>query len=567
MTNAALNSDFLKRSPAAEDWLPKYGRHVTPRLIHMKDRKFLVCMRVMGLPFESASDAVIANNYDTLSATIAGLGRDHGSKVALWTTFKRRKVQFNGQYAFRSRFAREFSELYLQRFRTNDYFENTFYVSLLLKYDDFDDGIKEAVQLSDELIKALRIYDPEPLETYERNGIQFSQAYKFLGGLWNGYEEEMPVTASAANVLIPSSYHHFSYDTCEIRGERSTRYCASYDLKDFPKAGWGQLNPLLSLPVEFTITQSFTAMTAFEADKAITSQLNKLGSTGDKAVHQKVELEKAQGFVSTGELAFGDYHGALVVFGDTPKMALDRGSLVTTRSKGECGVVWTKAAASAPFTYASQMPGATTKPRPQPKSSRNLASTFSLHDYSAGKSEGNPIGDGSAVMPLQTLSKKLFNFNYHATREDENSTGEKVAGHTLILGSTGTGKTALQLAIATFFERFDPMMFACDVGRGMEIWFRQMGGTYIPLEAGKRTGFSPFELTDTPSTRQFWYDLVTICGRDQDGNVTAEDKLKIKEAVDTIAELSDPRAKRFSRLLESITDEGGNSLHTRKISS
>ncbi|MDL5472180.1 conjugal transfer protein, partial [Klebsiella pneumoniae] len=119
-------------------------------------------------------------------------------------------------------------------------------------------------------------------------------------------------------------------------------------------------------------------------------------------------------------------------------------------------------------TYASQMPGAKTKPLPQPKSSRNLASTFTLHDYSSGKSKGNPIGDGSAVVPLQTVSKKLYNFNYHATREDETNTGEKIAGHTLILGSTGVGKTVLQLVLATFFLRFDPMMFGLDVGRGME---------------------------------------------------------------------------------------------------
>jgi type IV secretion system protein VirB4 len=564
MTQATtnFNSEFLKRIPAAEDWLPKYGRHVSSRVIDMEG-KFLVCMRVMGLPFESVNDSVLVSHYDTLTKTISNLGRDHGNKLALWTHFLRRKVRFDQKYQFSSTFAREFTEKYLERFRSNDYFENSFYISLIFKYDDFDDGLKEVEQLGEELYKAMVEYDPEYLETYERNGIMFSHAYSFLGKLWNGYEEEMPVTAAAARELLPSTWMHFGYDAVEIRGDLSSKFAACYDLKDFPGSGWGQLNPLLALPAEFNITQSFTAMTAFESNKAITDQLNKLASVGDKAEHQAKELKLAQGYVSTGELAFGDYHAALVVFGDSAKQAIELGNLVATRSKGECGFVWAKATLSAPFTYAGQMPGAKVKPRPMPKSSRNLASSFSLHDYSSGKSYGNPIGDGSAVAPLQTVSKKLYNFNYHATREEENSTGEKVAGHTLILGSTGVGKTALQLTLATFFLRFDPMMFGIDVGKGMEIFWRQIGGTYLSLEPGVPTGFAPFGMPDTPTNRQHWYDLVEICCQDEDGKLSTQDKLKIKVAVDTVAELDDVRARTFSRLLESIEDEGGDSLFTR----
>lgn len=564
MSTAAVTSDFpLRGLAAAEDWMPKYVRHVTPRVIRMDGRQLMVIMKVTGTPFESVSDAILANNYDNLTRIITGLGRDHGSRLSVWTTFKRRRVTFDEQYRFESRFAYLFTQKYLERFRKTDYFENTFYVSLILKYEDLDDGIKAIEQLADDASKSLRIYDPEFLETYERNGILFSSAYSFLGEMWNGVEEEQPVTGSPARTTIASSWVHGHYDTIEIRSDVATKFATCYDLRDFPEAGYGQLNPLLALPMELTITQSFTCMTAFDANKAIDKQINKLESAGDKAAHQINELKEARGYVSTGELAFGDFHGALVVYGDSEKSAKEYGNIVATRSKGECGVVWAKATASAPWTYASQMPGAKTKPRPQPKSSRNLASTFTLHDYSSGKSKGNPIGDVSAVVPLQTVSKKLYNFNYHATREDETNTGEKIAGHTLILGSTGVGKTVLQLVLATFFLRFDPMMFGLDVGRGMEIFFRQIGGTYIPLKSGERTGFSPFELPDTPTNRQFLYDLVTICGKDENGKISAEDKRDLQEAVDTVMSIEDVRARRFSRLLESIEDKGGNSLYTR----
>jgi type IV secretion system protein VirB4 len=562
MTQAAFGSEFMKRVPAAEDWLPKYGRHLTSRIVGMDDR-LLLCIRLMGFPFEAASDQLIENEFNNLTKNYSDIGRDHGNKLEMWTHFLRRKVDFRQRYQSRTRFAREFTEKYLKRFRNNDYFENSFYITIILKYSDLEDGLKDLGEMADQLTKVLQVYDPEVLGTYERNGIMFSNVYKFLGNLYNGYEEEQPVSASTARELIPSVWAHFSYDVAELRSEITTRYCTCYDMKDFPKASWGQLNPLLSVAAEFNITQSFGAMTAFDTGRAIDGQINKLESTGDKAKHQIEELKLAQGYVSTGELSFGDYHGALVVYGPTEKAAIEAGALVAARSKNEAGFGWVKATASAPFTYVGQLPGAKIKPRPMPKSSRSLACSFTLHDYSSGKSSGNPIGDGSAVMPLQTVSKKLYSFNYHATRDDENSIGEKVAGHTLFMGTTGVGKTAAQLAVATLFDRFDPMMFGIDVGRGMEIWWRQMGGTYIRLSPGVRTGFAPFAMPDTPQNRQHWYDLVEICCQDSDGKLSASDKAKIKDAVDTVAELTDVRARTFSRLLESIEDEGGDSLYTR----
>ncbi|SMG61567.1 VirB4 family type IV secretion/conjugal transfer ATPase [Paraburkholderia susongensis] len=550
--------------PPIETWLPKIGRPVTPRVINMEDGRAALAMRLTGIPFESASDELLDNQFENLSGIFAGLGRDHGSNLSIWTTFRRRKVEFGQEYAFSSSFLQQFSNKYLSRFRDGEYYENSFFITLVFKYSDFDDGIKTIEQLGDEAFKSLRDYDPEYLEVYERNGIQFSNSYRFMGELINGVETPVPVTAAPGYEAIPDSWLHFGYDLLVIRTEMKEKFAACFDLKDFPDAGWGQLSPLLTLNAEFTITQSFGCMTAYDADKALGSQINKLESAGDRAKHQVVEMSEARGYVSSGELAFGDYHGALVVYGDTAKQAKENGELVKVRSKGECGVGWVKATLSAPFTYFSQIPGAKTKPRPMPKTSRNLAATFSLHDYSAGKSRGNAIGDGSAVIPLQTASKKLYCFNYHATRDDETNIGEKVAGHTLMLGSTGVGKTTIQLAILSFFMRFDPMLFGLDFGRGMEIFFRAIGGTYIPLQRGVPTGAAPLaDLPDTPTNRQFLYELVNTCSRDQDGKLSAEDKKTIKTAVDTVVELEDPRLRTFSRLLESIHEEGGDSLYLR----
>ncbi|WP_425292637.1 hypothetical protein [Burkholderia pyrrocinia] len=79
--------------------------------------------------------------------------------------------------------------------------------------------------------------------------------------------------------------HHFHYDVLEIRAAHKTRYCMCYDLKDFLPMGWDHLNPMLTLPVEVTLTISFVGMGNYEALSKIADQTNKLGSVEDKAVH------------------------------------------------------------------------------------------------------------------------------------------------------------------------------------------------------------------------------------------------------------------------------------------
>jgi len=557
-----VSSDFGKVA-AIQDWLPPIEMPITSRVTHYEDGRMMICMRLSGIPFESTSDSVLTNLFDNLSNLFARTGKDFGNRLSLWMTFKRRKAAFHQEYQLEAAFLRDFTRKYLNRFGREKYFENSFYISIVYRYDDFEDGLNIIEQIGGDSFKYLQEYQPEFLEVYPSNGMQFSESYRFIGEMINGTDSLGPLTASLGYEVIPEAWLHFGYDLLIIRTDTAEKFATCYDLKDMTETGWGQLNPLLTVDAEFTLTQSFGCLSTAAMDKALGSQINKLESVSDRARHQIVELESARGLVSAGDLAFGEFHGALVVFGDTAKEAIERGDLVKTRSLGECGISWTRATASAPFTYFSQVPGARILPRPMLKSSRNLASTFSLHDYSAGKSRGNPIGDGTAVMPLQTVSKRLYSFNYHATRIGEDSLGEKLAGHTLIHGATGVGKTATQLAAASFFMRFEPMLFGLDYGRGMEIFFRALRGSYIALERGISTGLAPFELPDSEYNRQFLYELVGICARDGEHRLTAEERRSIKDAVDTVMALDDLSQRTFSRLLESLPHGGGNSVYVR----
>ncbi|HEZ3575133.1 TPA: conjugal transfer protein [Neisseria meningitidis] len=550
-------SDFFSKTfrqqPAHSDLLPPICQHVTNNIVWYETGHVGFVIRMNGLPFDGVEDNYLYTQFVSLKNMLSGMGKTLGNRLAVWTTLQRKKIDFNREYSFKTPFCQHFADKYLQRFHVENYFENVFHITVLIKSNNIDNGIKEAEELMAIMMSSLTPYEPTLLAAYQnQNGVLFSDVYRFFGSLINGQDEPVPLSFVDTYQTLGSATLHFGSDIGEIRpmhGQRKFATC--YDLKDFGISKPKILTDILTLPCEFTLTQSLIYINSHTMQAEIRKQLNNLKSVGDQAVEQQEELYSGMGKLTAGDLMFGDYHAALVVYGDTPQEAAANGSKAYAAFMNSGGYRFTKAGASALSTYFSQIAGSRERPRSFPKTTTNLATTFGIHNYSCGKNKGNPIGDGSAVMPLQTKSRTLYDFNFHFSNPQEDNVGEKIAGHTLILGATGTGKTTLQTSLMTFVERFDPYIFALDLDRGMEIFIRVLGGQYFALEAGVPTGLNPFQLPDTPSNREFLYTLVGICGANHNGTLTAEEERQIQVAVDTLMGL-DYALRNFSHLLQNI---------------
>jgi type IV secretion system protein VirB4 len=541
--------------------MPKLCQHVTNNIVYYNTGHYGFTFRLEGMPFDGVDDRHIFASFVGLRNVFSALGKTLGNRLSVWTTLQRRKINFDREYEFGSKFCQNFAQKYLERFQKADYFENIFYITVTIKADDMDDGIKECEELIDSLMPSLDPYDPYLMTAYQnKEGIAFSEVYEFFGGLVNGNKERIPLTPNEAYQTIGSSSLHFGHDVVEIRPHnQAKRYATMFDLKDFGISKPKILTAILTLPFEFNLTQSFVYIQPSKMQEEIRKQLNNLQSAGDMAIEQQEELMIGQGKLSSGDLMFGEYHAALVVYGQNAKEAASNGAKASAVFLNSGGYRFTKASMSAPSTYFSQLPNSTEKPRSFPKTTVNLATTFGIHNYSHGKKHGNPIGDGSALMPLQTVSKTVYDFNFHFSNPKEDNRGEKIAGHTLMLGATGTGKTTLQTSMFAFAERFDPCIFAMDLDRGMEIFIRALGGNYFALQAGEPTGLNPFQLPDNASNREFLYSLVGMCGRDADGKLSAADENQIQVAVDTLLTM-DMKNRTFSHLLQNIpiaVDENG----------
>ncbi len=562
-------SKILKKMAAVSDEMPKLHFHASNRVMDFHDSFVCAVLKFDGVVYEAISDTVLENDFDSLNLTFAETAKEKAGRLEFNTYLLRRKIEVPTEYDFSNKFCHDFATKYLKRFNEKDYYENKFYIVITLKYEhSLDEGVDELENVITTFEQKLNKYEPKVLSAYENSkGLEFSEVLEFFYELLNsescigGY----PLTGSPAFDTLPSSELFFG-EVMESKGLLKNRYASCFDLKDFPqKTRLGMFNSAsLALPFEYNLVQSFKSLSPNKALHRMNDQLNRLRSTEDKAEHEHQELHEAQGYIQSGELAFGAYHCCMVVYGDTPQQALENGVHALASFANNAGAVFRKATLSAPATFFSQFPHYKSIPRVLWKSSRNLAGAFSMHNYSRGKSKGNPLGDGSAIMPLETSSKTLYDFNFHFTNPLEDNTGEKLAGHTLILGQSGTGKTVLQTALTAFLQRFNPSMFVLDKDRGMDIFIRALDGDYFAIQEGVPTGINPFQFEDNPQLREFLNELVITCATDKNGDCSSEEQNQIKFAIDSMMKVP-LEDRRFSGLLQTIPDRGGNCLHQRLL--
>lgn len=573
MSKTKLLFDLIKSVASVSDELPKMRYHVSDTLINFHDNYLCGVLQFKGVPYEAISVQELELEFDKLNLVYTEAGREYAGRLQFNCYQLRRKITIDTDYDFKNYFTKKFANKYLENFNKKDYFENNFYMAVLMK---FNDSLNEAIDELHDLMQNIKIklarYEPEILSTYiNSNDVLCSEVYEFWYELLNGEQAYggFPVTGTPLFDSMPSSSLHFGFDLMQMKTNTKSRYAVLYDLKDFPnKSKVGMFNKAtLALPFEYNLVQSFTALSPNKALHKISDQLNRMRSAEEKSEHQQIELEEAQGYVQTGELAFGAYHCALIVYGNTKEEAIQNGLYASASFSNNAGAIFRKARQSSPATFFSQFPRYKHIPRKMFKSSRNLSATYSMHTYSKGKTKGNPLGDGSAVMPLATMAGTRYDFNFHATKIDENSIGDSIAGHTLILGETGAGKTTLQASLTSFVSRFDPAMFFLDKDRGMELFVRALDGDYFAIEEGIPTGINPFQFKDSPQLRGFLNKIVVAMANDIQAGVacTSEEKNLIAQAIESVMDLPDIEEKRFSRLLEAIPNLGGNSLYQRLL--
>lgn len=568
-----------------------YSSHVSDSVIYTDNGDYVVVYRLAGITHESADDASVNEWHESLNTLLRNI---QSPQLALWTHVVRRKGGKYPEGEFPAGFAGDLNKKYRDLQGEKSLMVNELYVTLVWREHTHNvfklfakaetkatavariEGNVAAVEdLARQFEAGLARYLPQRLGVYKHAGGQCSEPAEFFGYLVNGVWDRMPVTRSRIGDVIATARPMFGKEAFELRSATESVLGACFAIKEYPSASApGCINMLLTLPFEFTLTQSFQFMPRAKGLAMFKRVQGKMKNSRDAAESQVEELDEAMDDLASNRIALGKHHFTLVVL--APTMAQLGQRLAQTRaSLSDCAIVAAREDVAMEAAFWAQLPANFKyRPRLSPITSRNFAGLSSFHNYPTGLAEGNEWGP--AVAMFRTTSGTPYYFNFHkppgrvargdAAKQAREVEGDKrVAGNTLGIGPTGSGKTVFQAFTIAMMEKFRPTGVFFDKDRGAEVAIRAMNGMYFPLKNAEPTGFNPFALEPTPGNVSFLETLVLKLVTVNGAKVTELERDEIRTGIRGVLGLA-VENRRLGMLMQflDITDFEGAAGRLRK---
>lgn len=563
---------------AIAEFIP-LSSHVAENVVKTTGGDFLLTWRLDGLPFVGREEWDLEHRHGTFNRMLQTLRAPDFVNVAFWVHDVRRRggVQVGGR--FDRAFNQQLSDDYYAALSAQKIMQNELYLTLIYRpvvggkrlverstsiarlQAEQDQAVARVLELAGNLEAVLRDHAPVRLGMYEgENGMVFSQTLEFFGYLLNRIREPVPVLRAPVCDYLPVSRHTFSArggDFAITTPGGNHHFGAILNVKEYADATWpGILNGLKYLDFEYVITHSFSPMGRQDALKVLDRTKGMMISSGDKAVSQIAELDQAMDQVASGNFVLGEYHFIMALYAEDQQQ-LSRNVATARAELSNAGFVSAKEDLAVCASFYSQLPGNWKyRTRLANVSSLNFLGLSPLHNFATGKRHRNPWGE--CVTALQTTNGQPYYFNFHATHPAENSLGEKAIANTMVIGKSGTGKTALINFLLSQVQKFDPVptIFFFDKDRGAEIFVRACGGNYLALANGEPTGFNPFQCEYSDANVQFLGNLVKLLAAKS--HYTAREDEDIHRAVAAMLDM--PRHLRsmtnFQKSLPNMGDDG-----------
>ncbi|MBU6246285.1 MAG: VirB4 family type IV secretion/conjugal transfer ATPase [Xanthomonadaceae bacterium] len=522
---------FIPDTPISE-FVP-LSTHVSPTVLKTTGGDFLLVWRLGGLPFVGREEWEIEHKHNVFNRLLQTLRAPDFVNVAFWVHDIRRRRRLRDHSRFGQAFNQSLSDAYFEALSSQKLMQNELYLTLLYRpvvsgkrfaeksadltrlETEQADAVNTILELAGNVEAVLKDYSPYRLGMYEAaNGVVFSEALEFYGYLLNRIDEPVPVLPAPVPEYLPLSKQRFSAKTGDFvltTPDGANQFGAILNIKEYTEGTYpGILNGLKYLDFEYVVTHSFSPMGRHDALKALDRTKGMMISSGDKAFSQIAELDQAMDQLASGNFVLGEYHFSMAIYAASQE-ALSQ-QIATTRAElSNAGFVSVKEDLAVTAAFYAQFPGNWKyRTRLANVSSLNFLGLCPLHNFATGKKDNNPWG--ACVTTLQTTNGQPYYFNFHATHPAENSLGEKAIANTMVIGKSGTGKTALINFLLSQVQKLDPTptIFFFDKDRGAEIFVRACGGNYLALENGRPTGFNPFHCERTEANVQFLAELVKV---------------------------------------------------------
>lgn len=557
--------------------------HVAPAVIKTTGGDFLITWHLEGLPFVGREDWDLEHKHNTFNRLLQTLRAPDFVNVAFWVHDVRRKRRLKSQSSFQQRFNQDLSDEYFEMLSAQRIMQNELYLTMIYRpvvagkrfvekstnveklQAEQNQAIAKLMEMAGNVEAVIRDYSPYRLGMYEaKNGVVFSETLEFFGYLINRIDEPVPVLSAPIKDYLPVSRHTFSPKTGDFlvtTPNGGNHFGAILNIKEYAEATFpGILNGLKYLDFEYVITHSFSPMGRQDALKVLDRTKGMMISSGDKAVSQIIELDQAMDQLSSGNFVLGEYHFLIAIYADSQER-LSQNIAATRAELSNASFVSAKEDIAIASSFYSQLPGNWRyRTRLANISSLNFLGLSPLHNFATGKQHNNPWGD--CVTTLQTTNGQPYYFNFHATHPSENSLGEKAIANTMVIGKSGTGKTALINFLLSQVQKYEPSptIFFFDKDRGAEIFVRACGGNYLALENGQPTGFNPFQCERSEENVQFLAELIKVLAGKRE--YTSREEEDIYRAVENMLD-TPMHLRSMSNFQKSLPNMGDDGLYAR----
>lgn len=551
---------------------------VSPHDVITKGGEWLRVWRLGGVAFECADERWIAARHEAKASLLRNLG---GGQFAIWEHRAHRRMH-DALTAPKDGFAAALDRAYGARLAEKPFMSNELYLTLVYRPHaglatlrkaartpaEVAHAHREARAAMDErtalLERTLREFEPELLGNRVRGGVRYSELAEFLFFLVNGFWRPVRPPKGSLNRILPVARPFFAGDKFELHLAGERRYAALVDIKEYPEeVEPGSLDPLMYEDCEFLETMSYSILPRRRALAALRVQRNQLVTSQDVVASQIAAMDDAMNDVGDGRIGMGEYHYSLMVFGDSPEDAGKRAAQAAGAMAEQSALEMVPVDLVADAAWMAQWPGNWKwRPREAKISSRAYAALAAGHNFARGKRDGNPWGEAVAI--LRTPSGQPFYFNFHVSSDKDDDFDRKNAGNTMIFGTTGTGKTTLELFLVVLTQKFDPAprVVVFDVDRSCEIAVRALGGRYFALETGTPTGFNPLQRDVGRARLPFIEAWIRKLLESPSMPLKPSDERAVSEAVRAVASMPPP-LRRLTTVRQNLPNVGENSLYER----
>jgi len=504
----------------AGDRLP-YARLVDQNTLLLRDGSLMAALQVPGLLFET-EDTDALNAHAATREVVLRSNLD--ARFVLYHHVIRRRVSVELAARFDDPLAAHIDRRWREKLSSGSLFVNDQFVTLVRRPARGKAGLAERMgkmlrkrgadgpEADPKDLRSLRAavqalaaslgeYGAQPLGDYAGASGTNNELLELLSALYNGEMRPVrrPEEGTDIGNMLPYRRASFGLDAMELRGAGDPDFSAILSLKDYPDAtSPGLLDPMLRLPFEMVVSESFAPQERQTARERIDLALRRLRSADEEAMAERADMLAARDGLGSGSVAFGDHHLTVLVR-ERDLARLDDATAAVGASLADAGAIAVREDTNLEPAFWGQFPGNEGYlVRRALISTANMACFGSLHGFALGQAEGNHWGD--AVTLLETTSATPFFFNFHH--------GD--LGNFSVIGPSGSGKTVVMNFLTAQAQKFSPRTILFDKDRGAELFIRGIGGNYDRIRAGEPTGFNPMALPDSPTSRAFLRDWLGV---------------------------------------------------------